>query len=105
MCATFLNVRCSVTSSQTTIQVQHEILIFLYIKSARAHNLLGIEFEIRLAIAELERKAGQDSEAYADLIALEKAARAKGFGLIAANASHLLEAGAKPVADSDLRFR
>jgi eukaryotic-like serine/threonine-protein kinase len=75
------------------------------LKSARAHNLLGIEFEIRLAIAELERKAGQDSEAYADLIALEKAARAKGFGLIAANASHLLEAGAKPVADSDLRFR
>jgi DNA-binding winged helix-turn-helix (wHTH) protein/tetratricopeptide (TPR) repeat protein len=75
------------------------------LKSARAHNLLGIEFETRLAIAELERKAGQDSEANTDLTALEKAARARGFGSIAANASRLLEAGAKPVADSDLRFR
>ena len=52
--------------------------------SARAHLLLGIELETRLTLAELKRKLGQGVEAHADLVALEKLARGKGFGLIAA---------------------
>jgi hypothetical protein len=52
--------------------------------------LLGIEFEARLGIAELELKASERSTAEADLFALEKDSRAKGFGLIAARANNLL---------------
>jgi tetratricopeptide (TPR) repeat protein len=52
--------------------------------SARAHLLPGIELETRLTLAELKRKLGQGVEAHADLVALEKLARGKGFGLIAA---------------------
>jgi eukaryotic-like serine/threonine-protein kinase len=51
--------------------------------SARAHLLLGIELETRLRLAELKKKLGQRVEAQADLVALEKLARGKGFGLIA----------------------
>jgi eukaryotic-like serine/threonine-protein kinase len=54
--------------------------------SARAHLLLGIELETRLRLAELKQKLGQRVEAQADLVALEKLARGKGFGLIAGKA-------------------
>ena len=56
---------------------------------AHAHNLLGIELEGRLALAELELRAGLKPQGRADLLALEKDARAKEFGLIVANASNL----------------
>jgi eukaryotic-like serine/threonine-protein kinase len=55
--------------------------------SARAHLLLGVELETRLRLAELKQKLGQRVEAQADLVALEKLGRAKGFGLIAGKAS------------------
>ena len=54
--------------------------------SARAHLLLGVELETRLMLAELKKKLGQTVEAQADLVALEKLARGKGFGLIAGKA-------------------
>ena len=54
--------------------------------SARAHHLLGVELETQLALAELAKKQGQNIEAQADLVALEKLARGKGFGLIAGKA-------------------
>ncbi len=54
--------------------------------SARAHLLLGVELETRLMLAELKKKLGQSVEAQADLVALEKLARGKGFGLIAGKA-------------------
>lgn len=54
--------------------------------NARAHLLLGIELETRLRLAELKKKLGQRVEAQADLVALEKLARGKGFGLIAGKA-------------------
>jgi DNA-binding winged helix-turn-helix (wHTH) protein/tetratricopeptide (TPR) repeat protein len=54
--------------------------------SARAHLLLGIELETRLRLAELKKKLGQRVEAQADLVALEKLARGKGFVLIAGKA-------------------
>lgn len=56
------------------------------LQRARAHHLLGIELETQLALAELKKKVGQRVEAQADLVALEKLARGKGFGLIAAKA-------------------
>ena len=56
------------------------------LQSARSHLLLGIELETRLALAELKKKLGQRVEAQADLVALEKFARDKGFGLIAGQA-------------------
>jgi DNA-binding winged helix-turn-helix (wHTH) protein/tetratricopeptide (TPR) repeat protein len=56
------------------------------LESARAHHLLGIELETWLTIAELKRNLGQRVEAQADLVALEKLARGKGFGLIARKA-------------------
>jgi len=54
--------------------------------SARAHLLLGIELETLLRFAELKEKLGQRVEAQTDLVALEKLARGKGFGLIAGKA-------------------
>jgi DNA-binding winged helix-turn-helix (wHTH) protein/tetratricopeptide (TPR) repeat protein len=56
------------------------------LERARSHHLMGIELEIQLALAELKRKVGQRAEAQADLLALEKVARSKGFGLIASKA-------------------
>jgi tetratricopeptide (TPR) repeat protein len=56
------------------------------LRSARAHHLVGVELETRLRLAELKKKLGQRVEAQADLVALEKLARGKGFGLIAGKA-------------------
>jgi hypothetical protein len=43
--------------------------------------------ETRLALAELENKSGHQATAQAQLISLEKAANAKGYGLIARKAA------------------
>jgi DNA-binding winged helix-turn-helix (wHTH) protein/tetratricopeptide (TPR) repeat protein len=56
------------------------------LENARAHHVLGVELETQLALAELKNKLGQRVEAQADLLALEKLARGKGFGLIASKA-------------------
>ena len=55
-------------------------------KSAHARGLLGTEFEARLALGELKERSGQRIAAEADLLALEEAARAKGFGRIVGKA-------------------
>jgi len=54
--------------------------------SAHAHHLAGVELEAQLVLAELKKKQGQTIEAQADLVALEKLAHDKGFGLIAGKA-------------------
>jgi DNA-binding winged helix-turn-helix (wHTH) protein/tetratricopeptide (TPR) repeat protein len=56
------------------------------LERARAHHLLGVELETQFALAELKEKLGQRVKAQADLFALEKLARDKGFGLIAGRA-------------------
>jgi len=56
------------------------------LQSAHARGLLGTEFEARLALVELKERSGQRSAAQADLLALEEAARGKGFGLIVGKA-------------------
>jgi eukaryotic-like serine/threonine-protein kinase len=56
------------------------------LQSAHARGLLGTEFEARLALADLKVRSGQRSAGEADLLALEEAARGKGFGLIVGKA-------------------
>jgi eukaryotic-like serine/threonine-protein kinase len=66
------------------------ILLQGILRSAGAHHLVGIELEARLALAEREKKLGQRVEARADLVALERLARGKGFGLIASKSRAVL---------------
>jgi hypothetical protein len=47
---------------------------------------VGVELETRLTLAELKKKLDQNAGAQADLVALEKVAQDKGFGLIASKA-------------------
>ena len=56
-------------------------------KEAHAAGLVAIEFEARLALGEVERKAGQTAKARVTLDVLAKEAKAKGFNLIAAKAA------------------
>ena len=62
------------------------ILLQRTLRSARTDHLVGTELETRLALAELKKKLGQSAGAQADLVALEKVAHDKGFGLIASRA-------------------
>ena len=57
------------------------------LKDARDHGFAGIEFEARLALAELEKKSGHVSASRTELAALESSARSKGFGLMARKAA------------------
>ena len=63
---------------------RRELLTVL--QKARAYDLVEIEFEGQLADAELKRKSGESAKAQTELAVLEKAARGKGFGFIAARA-------------------
>ena len=62
------------------------LLLQRTLRSARAHHFMGVELETQLALAELKKKLGQRAEAQTALLALEKLARGKGFGLIASKA-------------------
>ena len=57
------------------------------LKDARAHGFGGIELETQLLLAHLEARAGHTAVARDQLASLERAARAKGFGLIARKAA------------------
>jgi len=59
---------------------------------AHSHQLLGIEFETRLALAELRNREGQPVAARAESLSLENAATKNGFGLIATKARSLRNA-------------
>jgi eukaryotic-like serine/threonine-protein kinase len=59
------------------------------LQSARSHGLMATEFETRLAMAELRKKAQQLVAAQAESLALERAARKNGFLLIASKAVSL----------------
>ena len=56
------------------------------LQRAHSHQLLELEFETRLALAELRNRAGQSVAARAESLSLENAARKNGFGLIASKA-------------------
>jgi eukaryotic-like serine/threonine-protein kinase len=56
------------------------------LQSAHSHQLLELEFETRLAIAESRKRAGQSVAARAESLSLENAARKNGFRLIASKA-------------------
>ncbi|MFZ0817545.1 MAG: tetratricopeptide repeat protein [Candidatus Sulfotelmatobacter sp.] len=56
------------------------------LQSAHSHQLLELEFETRLALAELSKRAGHSVAARAESLSLENAASKNGFGLIASKA-------------------
>ena len=56
------------------------------LQSAHSHQLLELEFETRLAMAELRNRTGQSVAARAESLSLENAASKNGFGLIASKA-------------------
>jgi tetratricopeptide (TPR) repeat protein len=56
------------------------------LQSAHSHQLLELEFETRLALAELRNRAGPSIATRAESLSLENAARKNGFGLIASKA-------------------
>jgi tetratricopeptide (TPR) repeat protein len=57
------------------------------LREAHKAGFLGLEFETRLAHAELEKKSGHSAAAQSQFSALQTAARAKGFGRIARKAA------------------
>lgn len=56
-------------------------------KEARAAGLVAIEFEARLALGEIEIRAGRSANGQATLHALAQEAKSRGFNLIAAKAA------------------
>jgi tetratricopeptide (TPR) repeat protein len=57
------------------------------LRDARAHGFVGIEFETMLAMADLEKRSGHAAVAREQLALLERAARDKGFMLVARKAT------------------
>ncbi len=62
------------------------------LQESHSHQLLELEFETRLALAELSRRSGQSDTARTEALSLGKAARQNGFGLIASKAQSLRDA-------------
>jgi len=56
------------------------------VRETHTHGFLNLEYEARLSLAELAGKTGHAAEAQAQLISIEKVARAKGLGLVARKA-------------------
>jgi tetratricopeptide (TPR) repeat protein len=59
------------------------------LQSAHSHQLLQLQFETRLALAELKKRSGQPVAARAEALTLESDAKKNGFGLIAGKALSL----------------
>ncbi|MBZ5706175.1 MAG: tetratricopeptide repeat protein [Acidobacteriia bacterium] len=87
----FVRLQYALASARVMLMSDHPELsrrsLDQIVQEARGHGYVGVEFEAQLALAELSRKTGHYGAAQTQLAALEKAARAKGFGLIARKAS------------------
>jgi hypothetical protein len=57
------------------------------LREAHARGFVGIEFEARLALAELDKASGRGAVARTELAVLQNGARSKGFGLVARKAA------------------
>ncbi len=57
------------------------------LRDARAHGFVGIEFDAMLVTADLEKRSGHGAIAREQLASLERAAREKGFMLVARKAA------------------
>jgi hypothetical protein len=57
------------------------------LRDARVHGFVGIEFDAMLATADLEKRSGHGGIAREQLASLERAAREKGFMLVARKAA------------------
>lgn len=65
-------------------------LLIEALKQTRAHGFVGMEYEARLSLAELDKKSGHAAEAKTALNSLAAAAQRKRYGLIARKASAAL---------------
>jgi DNA-binding winged helix-turn-helix (wHTH) protein/tetratricopeptide (TPR) repeat protein len=57
------------------------------LKSAQAHGFISLELEVRISLAELEKKSGHAAAAKSQLVSVERAAKEKGLTLIARKAA------------------
>ncbi len=62
-------------------------LLLQALKQTRAHGFVGMEYETRLSLAELDKKSGHAAEAKTALNSLAAAAQRKRYGLIARKVS------------------
>jgi eukaryotic-like serine/threonine-protein kinase len=79
-----ISARVLLASGQSASSHQHLNQI---LSEARRYGFVGVELEARLSLAQLEEKSGQTAAARSELLALERTARAQGFGLIAHKAA------------------
>jgi hypothetical protein len=57
------------------------------LKGAQAHGFINLELEVRISLAELEKKSGHAAAAKSQLASVEKAAKEKGLTRIALKAA------------------
>ncbi len=85
---TAARVRAVANSNQAKSELEHLLTI------AKQHGFLGYEFEIRLALGEIEMKSG-NPRGRGLLQELERDAGNAGFGLIARNANEMLRSSSR----------
>jgi DNA-binding winged helix-turn-helix (wHTH) protein/tetratricopeptide (TPR) repeat protein len=87
-----VRLRFTLVSARVVLASEHpelaQKMLEQTIQEARAHGFLGVELEARLTLAELAKKTGHSAASREQLSSLQKAAQAKGFGLIARKASN-----------------
>ncbi|HEY0702463.1 MAG TPA: tetratricopeptide repeat protein [Candidatus Acidoferrales bacterium] len=74
------------------------------LQAARQHGFLGLEFQTRLALAQLDKKSGRNAAAESQFANLEASATSKGFGHIARQASAAATANPPTTANAASRL-
>lgn len=91
---TLVRLQFEIASARLVLVSDHpessRALLMQALKQTRAHGFVGMEYETRLSLAELDKKSGHGAEAKTALNSLAAAARRKRYGLIARKASAAL---------------
>lgn len=86
----FDRLQYDVASARVLLSSDHpekaKALLERALSDARAHGFVGVEFEARLVMADLEKRSGHATIAREEFASLERAAREKGFMLVARKA-------------------
>ncbi|MGC2184952.1 MAG: hypothetical protein WA637_16870 [Terriglobales bacterium] len=86
----FLRLQFELASGRVLLKSEHPEaagqLLGAVTHDARRYGFAGLEFETKLALAELAKKTMHRAQAQIELHALQKSAASKGFGLIARKA-------------------
>jgi tetratricopeptide (TPR) repeat protein len=87
----FDRLQYEVASARVLLSSDHpekaEALLERTLREARAHGFVGVEFDAMLGMADWERRSGHADLARAQLASLERAARDRGFMLVAGKAA------------------